>query len=124
MTTLKENRNIMQALAWFIAACVIAAVLLGCSPYAELSTNVDTPTPAPSVTATAELLTHGTVEPTPRPTTCRVSGTVYLRADPSRARAPLAVLRAGQSLEVIQRGAWLKVSTGTATGFIYSAYCR
>lgn len=123
MTTIRENRKIMQALAWFIAACVIIAALTSCSPYAaQIATG--TPTAAPSVTATVLQLHDGTATTTPRPS-CTVTGTVYLRPSASRAGEPLDVLRAGRVLAVIERGDWLKVETAQrVTGWVYGRYCR
>jgi uncharacterized protein YraI len=125
MTTLPQNRNIMQALAWFIAACVIAAALLGCSPYATDQLDSSTPTPAPSVTAT---VSHSSLEndtPTPRPACTVTAYTLNFRAGPGTQHAVKDVLSNGERLQVIQRGAWLKVETAQrVTGWVYGRYCR
>lgn len=107
---------------WLVVGSILLAILTSCSPYMPAAATA-TPTPAPSVTATAQPVK---VQVTPSPATqvCTVTGTVYLRPDPSRLHAPLATLRAGQILEVMERGAWLKVSTRNKTGFIYSKFCQ
>jgi hypothetical protein len=116
------ERRIFDACLWLVVACLLMAFLTSCSPYLP---QTATATPAPGVTATAHnLLDNCQVTPTPRPS-CRVSGqTVYLRPSPSRAGDPLAVLHYGQILEVIERGAWLKVSTLSHEGFLHSKFCQ
>jgi hypothetical protein len=119
-------RQVRRAEAWRRSRVAVLAILAllawwlsSCSPLTAMAT----PTAAPTVTETV-FLAGEKITPTPRPS-CRVDGeTVYLRPDPSKAGAPLAILRAGQILEVLERGAWLKVTTRNTTGFIYSAYCR
>jgi hypothetical protein len=124
MTTIPQNRRIMYAVSYFVALCVIAAALLGCSPYAARIAT-ETPTAAPSVTATEQFITGDKLTPTPRPHCTVTAYTLNMRRAGRMTAAVKQILYNGDTLQVIRHaGEWLKVSTGTATGFIYSAYCR
>jgi len=50
--------------------------------------------------------------------------TLNFREGPGMSYAVTGILRQGERLEVIARGAWLRVSTGTETGYIYGRYCQ
>jgi uncharacterized protein YraI len=123
MTTISENRKLFHAVMYFLIACILAALMTSCSPYASQVTVTETVTASPSVTATATAQ-PAKVQATPRPS-CRVSGqTVYLRKGAGMSYAVITVLRAGEVLQIRERGAWLRVSTGKATGFIFGRYCQ
>jgi hypothetical protein len=107
-----------------VCLSVLLAILTSCNPYQDLSPIGDIPTAQPTATA-QKLLNHGSVTPTPRPITCTVNaGRVYLRKGAGMSHAAIEVLHAGEILTVIERGAWLKVSTRKHAGFIYSHYCE
>jgi uncharacterized protein YgiM (DUF1202 family) len=124
MTTLKENRNIMQALAWFIAACVIAAALLGCAPV--IAMEAETPTAAPSMTATNNRLNLDTYTPTPRPACTVTAYALNFRAGPGTRYEVLQILYSGDVLQIsLRHENWLKVETAQrVTGWVYGRYCR
>ena len=110
-----------------VAAALLAALLTSCSPLATSEAVPTTATAAPSVTASKSANLQVST-PTPEKSTrvdfCTVTaGALNFREGPGMSYAVKQILRKGDRLEVIERGAWLHVSTGTATGFIYSAYC-
>ena len=122
MTTITENRRLFYAVMYFVVACVIAAALMGCSPYAALPMG-NTPTPAPSMTATAANVSNWTQTPTPRPS-CVTVGSLNVRSQPGTAARVLFTLRPGEAVTVLQAGAWHKVQAGNRPGYINSKFCE
>jgi uncharacterized protein YgiM (DUF1202 family) len=125
MTTIAENRKIMQAVAWFMGACILAAILTSCSPYAAMSPIGDTPTPAPSVTATEKGNNVVTFLATPRPSCTVTAYTLNMRAGAGMRYAVKQILERGEIVTVIRRGDWLKIETPQrVTGWVYGKYCQ
>lgn len=122
MITRPDERRPIDIAFWIFAGLCLLVILTSCSPYTAAPPKG--PTPGGTAVTVPPMAATVTATRTPRPDTCKVNGTVYLRPGPSKAGAPLAILRAGDRLEVIQRGAWLFVSTRQTTGFIYSRYCE
>jgi Bacterial SH3 domain len=120
------EEKIFNACIWFIAVCVLAAILTSCSLYAAPSA---TATPAPTMTERV-LRQDAKPTPTPQPITCTVTtgyqnGAVNFRTTPSTGAEVLRVLHEGERLQVIERGAWLNVLTrDNQAGFIYAKYCQ
>ena len=108
---------------WFIATCLLAAILTSCSPYVAKPAVVDHPTPAPSRTPTAARMV-AVATTTPRPSCTVTAYTLNLRTGAGMSYAVRDVLHKGERLQVIARGAWLKVSTGKVTGFIFGRWCQ
>ena len=110
-----------------VYALFFLCLLTSCSPYAATA-QPGTPTPSPPAT----IRTFHKIEkpsPTPRPITCTVTtgidqGAVNLRVGPSTHFSVILTLREGTTAIVLQHGAWMKVSTHNATGFVYGRYCQ
>jgi uncharacterized protein YgiM (DUF1202 family) len=129
MIDYRTNKRLCNAVLWLIGACILAAFVSSCSPLAAMSKNLDTPTPAPSVTAIPTHSNMERVEPTPRPSTCTVStgvpaGNLNIRSGPGTAYPVIGLLHEGESLQVIGAGAWLEVIAGNLSGHINSKYCK
>src|SRR6476659_4111094 len=109
-----------------VCLSVLLAILTSCSPYQGLSTIVDTPTARPTATKSDYQPDNLIPTPTPRPITCTVNaGRVYLRKGAGMSHAVQQVLSGGDVLQVIARGAWLKVETPQRVrGWVYSKYCQ
>jgi uncharacterized protein YgiM (DUF1202 family) len=120
MLSYRTNRRLCNIALWLFAACIVAVIVAGCSPYSATAT-VPTQTP----TAAQLLFQNNKATPTPRPS-CQVdAGTVYLRSGAGMSYAPKQILRSGERLAVIYRaGAWLFVSTRNHAGYIASRYCE
>jgi len=118
MIDYKTNVRLFDAVMYFLAVCVIVILITSCSPYVEVPA-----TAAPSATATARMVAIAT-EPTPSPSCTVTAQTLNFREGPGMSYAVTGILRQGERLEVIARGAWLRVSTGTETGYIYGRYCQ
>ena len=113
------TKRIFSIVLFLVAIAVLVTLITSCSPLEQAQ-----PGPTATVKPTPTILSIQATT-TPQPPTCRVTGeTVYLRPDPSKAGAPLAVLQAGQILQIIKRGDWLHVQTRSTTGYIYSAFCQ
>jgi hypothetical protein len=115
---------------FYMRIIAFAVILTSCNPYVQTPATTVSPTVRPTATQRPPQLVKEHPTPTPPPV-CTVTGTVYLRPDPSRAHAPLAILRTGHVVTVIERGAyWHSVTTGTSgqapteAGFIASRYCE
>ena len=116
MTTEKKIFNVWL---WFMAGFTLLILLSSCSPLAMYEAPA---TATPSATAT---LTKPNNSPTPTPPSCTVTAyTLNLRTGPGMSYAVKWILERGEVVTILERGDWLKVSTGTATGFIYGRYCR
>jgi SH3-like domain-containing protein len=126
MTTLSYNRRLFHAVMYFVIACVIAAALLGCSPYQVVpNSTTRTPTAAPSVTAT--MTPAGVKSPTPSPIVCTVTAyTLNMRQAGRMTAAVIQILENGDTLRVIRHaGNWIQVRTPQrVTGWVYGRYCR
>ena len=110
----------------FFVACILAFIMSGCSPFDGLQVPTATATAEPTATI---LSTKLEVSPTPQPactvTTGIPDGYLNLRKGPGTNRAVIRVLREGEILQVIARGAWLKVVTREKlTGFVNSKFCK
>ena len=106
----------------FFVACTLAFIVSGCSPFDGLQVPTSTATTEPTPTI---LSIKPSVTPSPTPQTCTVTAyTLNMRTGPSMTSAVKQILTRGERVTVIRRGDWLKVSTRTATGFIYSRYCE
>jgi uncharacterized protein YgiM (DUF1202 family) len=119
----RTEQRAVKFFAWLTAGYALLIILTSCSPLQ--APPVSTGTPAAAVTAD---LQSEVTTPTP-PQLCTVStgynnGLLNMRTGPGTNYPVLTVLDEGQVLTVLERGDWLKVSTGTATGFIYSRYCE
>jgi hypothetical protein len=112
MTTIPENRRFMYFVSWLVALSVIAAVLLGCSPYAGTIVP-NTPTAAPSMTPTAEMIANDSNTPTPRPACTVTAYTLNMRRAGRMTAAVIQILENGEELTILSNmyGDWLKVQT-------------
>jgi uncharacterized protein YgiM (DUF1202 family) len=128
----RTNKRLCNGVLWCLAACLLVVILTSCSPLAMYQAPA-TATPTAATTATEPAAVTATKEPTPRPSCTVTAGALNFREGPGMSYAVTEILTKGDVLEVITRGVWLKVhlprttgagSTGKATGFIYSAYCR
>jgi uncharacterized protein YgiM (DUF1202 family) len=119
----KTNARLCSAFLWLVGAMALLIILTSCSPLAMYQAPV-TATPTAATTATTTAAVTATKEPTPRPSCTVTAGTLNFREGPGMSYAVTEILRKGERLQVIARGAWLKVTTGTATGFVYSKYCQ
>ena len=109
---------------WFISACLLAVIVTSCNPYAAQPTATVTASPAATVTAAAPRAA------TPTSETCTVetgvpAGNLNIRTGPGTSYGVIRVLAEGETLKVIERGAWLKVIDNQGTrGFINARYCQ
>jgi hypothetical protein len=124
MTNPATERRIINGALWLLAACVFLAIVAGCSPYGFSNVGTATPTAAPMVTATNQGNNVVTLIPTPRPSCVVTGATVYMRAGAGMRYAPVIVLRGGDELQILKRGAWLMVLTGNRAGYIHGRYCQ
>ncbi len=128
MTTLPENRRIMYLCAWLAFFCLLAALITSCSPYAAMSTTVDTtPTAAPSVTTTAANVNKSLQTPTTTPPACKVIAyTLYMRTGAGMSNSVKQILYKGDRVTVIaRRGDWLQIETARRVrGWVYQTYCK
>ena len=123
MTTITENRRLFYAVMYFVVACVIAAALMGCSPYNPMPEQPQgTPTPAPGMTASKSANVQIST-PTPRPS-CVTVGSLNVRSQPGTAARVLFTLRPSEVVTVLQAGAWHKVQAGNRPGYINSKFCE
>ncbi len=114
------EKRIFDFALWLIAVCVLLALLTSCSPYAEsYAEPTATARGSPTITRT----------PTPHPT-CTVTtgipfGSLNIRTGAGVSYAVMGLLHEGDTLQVITRGAWLKVKTiQHKIGWINSKYCK
>lgn len=108
----------------FFAACILAFIVSGCSSAFD-GLQVPTASTQPTATRTARIPTATNTILSIEPEVCTVTAyTLNLRAGPSMSHAVKQILHKGQTLTVIRHGAWLKVSTRGATGFIYGRFCK
>jgi uncharacterized protein YgiM (DUF1202 family) len=124
MTTIPENRKLMYFVMYFLAACVVLALLTSCSPYAAIETNwSQTPTATASMTAT---VTNVTLSPTPLPSCTVTAYTLNMRTGAGMSYAVKWILEQGDRLQIAATaGDWLKIETaGHVTGWIHSHYCK
>jgi uncharacterized protein YgiM (DUF1202 family) len=127
MTTIPENRKLMYFVMYFLAACVVLALLTSCSPYAAIETNwSQTPTATASMTATAKSSPMGELTATPLPSCTVTAYTLNMRAGAGMQHAVNQILHNGDRLEIIRHaGDWLKIETAQhVTGWIHSHYCK
>jgi len=115
----------------------IVILLTSCNPYQGLAAlPVSTETPARS-TATPQLSQLATIDPTPNPTTCKVTtgidrGRLNIRSGAGVSHSVIALLHEGEVLTVmhstaslVDRGAWMYVRTSrNVKGWINSKYCK
>jgi uncharacterized protein YgiM (DUF1202 family) len=114
----QTERRIIDGALWFLAGCVILAILTSCSGYANTPAPLGSATP--SATVSKSIVDY---EPTPSPITCTVTGYLNFRTSPSRSAAVIRVLEVGERVTVIETGNWLKVTTRNKMGYIYSKFC-
>jgi uncharacterized protein YgiM (DUF1202 family) len=109
----------------FVLGCIVLAILTSCSPLAAVPTSSPTPSPSPTVTATqSEVTTPSPVE-TCTVTTGYDNGRLNFRSGPGTQYAVLRLLSEGDVLQIVMRGAWLRVSTReNLTGYINGNYCQ
>jgi hypothetical protein len=119
MINLTTEKRITNIALWFFVVCVGLILLTSCSPVMDLNT-----TATPSPTATAQISLRYEISPTPAPACTVTAYTLNLRNGAGMSHAVIQILHKGQAVTVIERGAWLRVSTGKATGFIYGKYCQ
>jgi len=119
----ETERRIMYGALWFIAGCVILAILTSCSPYtAQIATGNSTVAPSMTPEATVPQVT---LSPTPRPITCTVTAyALNMRTAGTMRAAVVRILERGEVVTVLERDGWLKVATRNTTGFIYARYCK
>jgi hypothetical protein len=117
----QREKQVISAVIWLVIGfALLAFVMSACSPY--VTTPEPTATATPSLTATAQAIAATLTPPPPH---CTVTAdALNFREGPGMSYAVKWILSKGDTLEVIARGAWLKVSTGNATGFIYGKYCQ
>jgi uncharacterized protein YgiM (DUF1202 family) len=114
----------MYFVMYFLAACVVLALLTSCSPYAAIETNwSQTPTATASMTAT---VTNVTLSPTPLPSCTVTAYTLNMRTGAGMQHAVKWILEHGDRLQIAATaGEWLKIETaGHVTGWIHSHYCK
>lgn len=122
----ETERRLISGALWFIAACVILAILTSCSPYEDLQLR----TPTPATTGTAQLSQVATIEPTPYPS-CTVqtgvpAGNLNIRTGAGTQYAVIGLLREGQRLTLTgtRQDGWIEVITGNLSGWINERYCK
>lgn len=113
-----------QALLAMCALCLLAA----CNPYAAMyPTQGVTPTGTPTTTQPPATETMTTL---PSRILCTVetgypAGALNLRTGPGTQYTIIRVLQEGETLTVIERGAWLEViDRQNARGYINSRFCK
>jgi uncharacterized protein YgiM (DUF1202 family) len=112
----------------FFVACSLVVILSGCSPFDGLATLAPTAQPTTTRTILSSQLSV-TPSPTPQPT-CTVTtgydkGNLNLRRGAGTQYGVIRVLREGETLQVIARGAWLHVIDSQGTrGFVNSKFCK
>jgi uncharacterized protein YgiM (DUF1202 family) len=116
---------------WFVAACVLMALLSSCSAAIDLPATATTEaaaTAAPMATRTAQIVTispSSTPAPQCTVTTGIDDGALNLRVGPGTQHAVIRVLREGEVLTVTARGAWLEVRDSQGKrGYVNSRYCK
>jgi len=115
--------RIFNACMWFIAACVLLAVLTSCSAAIDIPT---TATARPTATEAAKHWETFPLTPSPTSESCTVNaGALYLRSGAGMSYAVKKILHDGDLLRVHARGAWLKVETSQhVKGWVYGKYCQ
>ena len=101
--------------------------IAACSPYEGLNpTPTATRQAAPTATEATKHWETFPLIPSPTSEICTVNaGALYLRSGAGMSYAVKKILHAGDLLQVIKRGAWLKVETSQHTrGWVYSKYCK
>jgi len=119
------EKRIFDFALWLIAAVILLGIMAGCNPYEVQSTT--TATAEPNQTAAASVTPPKIATPTPETCTVRTNvpdGKLNLRTGPGTNYSVIRVLAEGEVVTVIERGAWLEVSTRNRTGFIHSHYCE
>jgi uncharacterized protein YgiM (DUF1202 family) len=116
------EKRIFDFCIWFLAAICLLVILTSCSAAVDILT---TATALPAVTATANHSANLQGDaPAPHPTCTVTAYTLNLREGPGTSHAVLQILHKGEVLEVLAKGAWLKVVTRSGTGFVYGRYCQ
>jgi uncharacterized protein YgiM (DUF1202 family) len=126
MTTIPENRKLMYFVMYFLAACVVLALLTSCSPYVATEPRFSTATATASMTATLGGSIVEPPTPTPLPSCTVTAYTLNMRTGAGMSYAVNQILEHGDRLEIIRHaGDWLKIETaGHVTGWIHSHYCK
>ena len=115
--------KIFNACIWFIAVCILLAVLTSCSAAVDIPT---TATAAPTATIAAKHWGNSPLTPSPTSVSCTVNaGALYLRSGAGMSYAVTRILHDGDLLQVIEPGKWLKVETSQhVKGWVYGRYCK
>jgi SH3-like domain-containing protein len=126
MTTIPENRKLMYFVMYFLAACIVLALLTSCSPYAAMSEISDTATATASMTATVLHPNLGNSTPPPPPSCTVTAYTLNMRTGAGMSYAVKWILEQGDRLQIAATaGDWLKIETAQhVTGWIHSHYCK
>jgi len=119
-----NDKKIINAALWFFALCVLVILLTSCNPYVTQE-----PTGTPEATTTI-LSIEPSVTPSATSETCTVAtgydaGALNIRTGPGTQYGVIRTLAEGETLQVIERAAWLQVIDATGTrGFINARYCH
>jgi uncharacterized protein YgiM (DUF1202 family) len=120
------EKKIFDACLWLTAACLLMAFLTSCSPYAVGTVVPNTPTPAPSMTATPAPIVKQWETMTPSPACYVTAYTLNMRTAGSMSARVIQILTKGEALEMIGTPAagWVQVIAGNRAGWIAARYCK
>jgi hypothetical protein len=123
-----KRRAFEFAICWLIDIAIFTAILTSCAdPYQAPPAGTRAVTATAVPTATAPSLYDGELEllVTHSPTCIVNAGAVYLRSGAGMSFDAIRVLHAGDVLNVIEPGTWLKVKTAQRViGWVYGRYCE